>query len=222
MIALTVFRLAAYVRSHRVYQALLLTLAMLAIVHGNRAPRGAEAGVLVDGAILLVPILAWAARSLLDTEPDRQREMSAIQVGGRGREVAAGLLAAFTACAVFATSGLLWGLLLGITGSPSPGLLSVAILLYVVAALTGTALGALTSRAIMPSPAFSIMTLLLGFLAMLLVSATSLYWLTVPLTSWMKAANSGALLAQFPQLAAISLAWCLAGLAAYVWLRRRT
>ncbi|MEV0617857.1 hypothetical protein AB0I81_31355 [Nonomuraea sp. NPDC050404] len=222
MIALAAFRLAAYIRSHRVYQALLLTLAVLAIVHGNRAPRGAEATVLVDGAILLVPILAWTARSLLDTEPDAQREMSAVQVGGRGREVAAGLLAAFAACAVFAALGLLWGLLLGITGAPPSGLLSVALVLYALSALTGTALGALTSRVILPSPAMSIMTLLLGFLAMLLVGATSLYWLTVPLIPWMKAANSGELFGQFTQLAAISLVWCLVGLAAYAWLRRRT
>ncbi|GAA2206298.1 hypothetical protein GCM10009850_017560 [Nonomuraea monospora] len=222
MIALAAYRLAAYVRSHRVYQALLLTLALLAIVHGSRAPKGAEATVLVDGAVLLVPVLAWAARSLLDTEPDRQREMSAIQVGGRGREVAAGLLAAFTACAVFAALGLGWALLAGVSGSPTSGLLLVALVLYVLSALAGTALGALTSRAVLPSPAISIMSLLLGFLAMLLLSSTSLYWLTVPLISWMKAANTGDLLGRFPELAAISLAWCLLGLAAYGWLRRRS
>ncbi|GAA3664294.1 hypothetical protein GCM10022224_030410 [Nonomuraea antimicrobica] len=221
MIALAVFRVAAYVRSHRVFQALLLTLAMLAIVHGSRAPRGEEAAVLTDGAVLLVPILAWAARSLLDTEPDRQREMSAVQVGGRGREVAAGLLAAFASCAVFAGLGLVWALLLGITGSPSPDVLGAGVALHVVSALTGTALGALTSRAVLPSPAVSIMVLLLGYLVMLLLSASSLYWLTVPLISWMKAANAGELAARLPQLAAISLAWCLAGLAAYALLRRR-
>ncbi|UBU15337.1 hypothetical protein [Nonomuraea gerenzanensis] len=222
MIPLAAYRLTAYVRSHRVYQALLLTLALLAIVHGSRAPKGAEATVLVDGAVLLVPILAWAARSLLDTEPDRQREMSAIQVGGRGKEVAAGLLAAFAACVVFAALGLLWALFAGVSGSPPSGLLLAALLLYVVSALAGTALGALTSRAILPSPAISIMSLLLGFLGMLLLSSTSLYWLTVPLISWMKAANSGELLGHFPELTAISLAWCLIGLAAYAWLRRRS
>ncbi|MEV5897788.1 hypothetical protein [Nonomuraea fuscirosea] len=222
MIALAVFRLAAYIRSHRVHQALLLTVAMLAIVHGNRAPRGEEASVLTDGAILVLPILAWAARSLLDTEPDRQREMSAVQVGGRGREVAAGLLAAFAASAVLSALAMSWALLLGISGAPSPGLLTASVLLYALSALTGTALGALTSRAILPSPAFSIMALLLGFLAMLLLSSTSLYWVTVPLISWMKAANAGQLVARLPALASISLAWCLIGLGTYVWLRRRT
>ncbi|MFI7617011.1 hypothetical protein ACIBP6_37870 [Nonomuraea terrae] len=221
MIALAAFRLAAYVRSHRVYQALLLALAMLAIVYGSRAPRGVETAVLADGAVLIVPILAWAARSLLDTEPDRQRELSAIQVGGRGREVAAGLLAAFAACAVLAALVLAWALLLGVSVSPPPAALAAAALLYVLAALAGTALGALTSRAVLPSPAVSIMTLLLGFMVMLLVSASSLYWLTVPLLAWMKAANAGDLVERLPELAAISLAWCTAGLAAYVHLRRR-
>jgi hypothetical protein len=220
MIALAVFRVAAYIRSHRVYQALLLTLAVLAIVHGSRAPRGAEASVLTDGAILLIPVLAWAARSLLDTEPDRQREMSAIQAGGRGKEVAAGLVAAFAACAVFAALGLGWALLLGVSQTPHSGVLAASLLLYGVAALTGTVLGALTSRVILPSPAVSIIALLLGFLVMLLLSASSLYWLTIPLIPWMKAANDGQLLTQVPSLAAISLAWCLAGLAAYLWRRR--
>ncbi|MGW0809749.1 hypothetical protein [Nonomuraea sp. NPDC002799] len=221
MIALTAFRLAAYIRSHRVYQALLLTAALLAIVYGSRAPIGAEASVLTDGAVLLTPVLAWAGRSLLDTEPDRQREMSAVQVGGRGKEVTAGLVAAFVTCAALAALGLGWALLLGVSQSPPAPVLAAGLLLYALAALTGTALGALTSRPVLPSPAISIMTLLLGFLVMLMLSASSLYWLTVPFTAWMKAANAGLFLDRFPELAAVSLAWCVIGLGAYVWLRRR-
>ncbi|MFI7638209.1 hypothetical protein [Nonomuraea sp. NPDC049400] len=221
MIALAAFRLAAYVRSHRVYQALLLALAMLAIVYGSRAPRGAEAAVLTDGAVLIIPILAWAARSLLDTEPDRQRELSAVQAGGWGREVAAGLAAAFAACTALAALSLGWALLLGVSQSPTGPVLAAVLVLHVLATLTGTALGALTSRSVVRSPAVSIMALLLGFMAMLLLSASSLHWLTVPLIAWMKAANAGHLLDQLPELAAVSLFWCLIGLGAYVWLRRR-
>ncbi|SDM34648.1 hypothetical protein [Nonomuraea jiangxiensis] len=220
MIALTAFRLAGYVRSHRVYQALLLTLAMLAILYGSRAPRGAEVSVLADGAVLIIPILAWAARSLLDTEPDLQRELSAVQVGGRGREVAAGLVAAFAACAVLSALGLGWALLLGVSQAPPTGVLITILLLHALATLTGTTLGALTSRAVLASPAVSIMALVLGFMAMLLLSASPLYWLTVPVIRWMRAANTGLLLDQLPQLAALSLLWCLIGLAVYVWRRR--
>ncbi|MEV4112030.1 hypothetical protein [Nonomuraea sp. NPDC049695] len=221
MIALATFRLAAYVRSHRVYQALLLTLAMLAILYGSKAPKGAEIGVLTDGGVLIIPILAWAARSLLDTEPDPQREMSAIQVGGRGREVAAGLAAAFAACTVLAALGLGWALLLGVSQAPRGRMLAAVLVLHALATLAGTALGALTSRAVVRSPAVSIMALVLGFLAMLLLSASSLHWLTVPLIGWMKAANAGHLLDELPELAAVSLVWCLIGLGTYAWLRRR-
>ncbi|MGP3954752.1 hypothetical protein ACTWPT_02045 [Nonomuraea sp. 3N208] len=219
IIALAGFRLAAYIRSHRVYQALLLALAMLAILHGSRAPRGEEAGVLTDGAVLIIPILAWAARSLLDTEPDRQREMSAVAAGGRGRELAAGLVAAFATCAVFAGIGLVAALLLGVSSTPEPRLLAAALALHGLAALTGTALGALTSRAILPSPALSIMSLVLGFLLMLLLSASPLYWLTVPVVRWMRAANDGDLISRLPELGAVSLAWCLLALAFYLWRR---
>ncbi|RVX37757.1 hypothetical protein EDD27_0031 [Nonomuraea polychroma] len=219
IISLATFRVAAYIRSHRVYQALLLTLAMLAILNGSRAPRGEEASVLTDGAVLIIPILAWAARSLLDTEPDRQREMSAVTVGGRGRELVAGLVAAFATCAAFAGIALAAALLLGVSAAPEPGLLTAALALHALAALTGTALGALTSRAVLPSPALSIMGLVLGFLLMLLLSASPLYWLTVPAVRWMRAANDGELLTRFPELAAVSLAWCLIALAFYV--RRR-
>ncbi|MEO3889850.1 hypothetical protein [Nonomuraea sp. B5E05] len=221
MIALVAFRLAAYVRSHRVYQALLLALALLAILYGSRAPEGEETSVLTDGAVLIVAVLAWAARSLLDTEPDRQREMSAIQAGGRGREVAAGLIAAFAACAGLAAIALGWALLLGVSATPPPGVLVAVIALYALAALAGTALGALTSRAIVRSPAVSIIVLLLGILATLLLSASPFYWLTVPLIPWMRAANAGDLLGRFPELAALSLAWCLVGLAGYAWRRLR-
>ncbi|MGP3935809.1 hypothetical protein [Nonomuraea sp. KM88] len=222
MIALAAFRLAAYVRSHRVYQALLLALALLAILYGSRAPKGEETSVLTDGAVLIVAVLAWAARSLLDTEPDRQREMSAIQAGGRGREVAAGLIAAFAACAGLAAIALAWALLLGVSATPPPAVLAAVIALYALAALAGTALGALTSRAIVRSPAVSITALLLGFLATLLVSTSPLYWLTVPLIPWMRAANAGDLLGRFPELAALSLVWCLIALAGYAWRRLRT
>ncbi|MFG1949162.1 hypothetical protein [Nonomuraea sp. NPDC048826] len=220
MIALSGFRLAAYVRSHRVHQALLPILAVLAVVYATRAPAGQEAAVLADSAVMIVPFLAWAARSVLDTEPDRQREMSAVLAGGRGRELAAGLLAALAACATFAGLALAWGVLLGMSAGPPGAVLAAGIALHALSTLTGLTLGALTSRALLPSPALSIMALVSGFVAMLLISASPLPWLTVPLTVWMREAGADRLVAQLPGLGAVSLAWCLLGLTAYAWLRR--
>ncbi|NUW37967.1 hypothetical protein HTZ77_42205 [Nonomuraea sp. SMC257] len=220
MIALVVFRIAAYVRSHRVFQALLPILVMISIVYASRAPRGAEAAALTDSAVLVIPFLAWAARGLLDTEPDEQRAISATGAGGRLREVAAGLLAALVTCTAFAALTLGCGLMLGLSATPSRGVVSAGVVLHGLAVLAGVALGALTSRPVMPSPAYSVTALVAGFLMMLLVGASPAYWLTVPVTAWMKAAGAGRLVTELPGLTAISLAWCLAALTVYGYLRR--
>ncbi|MEU8250375.1 hypothetical protein [Nonomuraea sp. NPDC048916] len=220
MIALTSFRIAAYVRSHRVYQALLPILAMLAIVYATRAPKGEEAAVLTDSAVLIIPFLAWSARSLLDTEPDQQRVISATAAGGALREQAAGLLAALVTSLGFAAFAMGWGLLLGLSATPSPAVLAMGAVMHGLAVLAGLALGALTSRPILPSPALSFMALVSGFLTMLLVGASPVYWLTVPVTAWMKAAGTGRLAAELPHLAAVSLGWCLLALIGYGLLRR--
>ncbi|GAA2318183.1 hypothetical protein GCM10010149_83330 [Nonomuraea roseoviolacea subsp. roseoviolacea] len=220
MIALVAFRVAAYVRSHRVFQALLPLLVLISILHAGRAPRGAEAAALTDSAVLVIPLLAWATRGLLDTEPDEQRAISATGVGGRPREVAAGLLAALVTCAAFAALTLGSGLALGLSATPSREVVAAAVVVHALAVLAGVALGALTSRPLMPSPAYSIMALVAGFLTMLLVGASPVYWLTVPVTAWMKAAGAGRLVSELPGLAAVSLVWCLAGLTVYWCLRR--
>ncbi|NUT43179.1 MAG: hypothetical protein HOV86_24640 [Thermoactinospora sp.] len=220
MIALTRFRLTAYVRSHRIYQALLPILIMLAILHSNVAPAGKEAAVLADSAALMVPFLAWAARSLLDTEPDGQRVISATSVGGPTREVAAGLLAALGVNVLFAAVALAAALVIGIATPVTGPVLAAGVALHLIAALTGTALGALTSRPILPSPAVSIMVLILGYIVMLLVGRTSVYWLTVPVTGWMKAANDNRLVEQLPLIAGVSVLWVAVAFTSYTWLRR--
>jgi hypothetical protein len=220
MTALTWFRVLAYVRSHRVFQAFVPLVALLGLVYASRAPAGHELAVLTDSAVLIVPLLAWSARGLLDTEPDEQRLISATAAGGRGRELGAGLLACAAVCAVFAALSLAAGIALGVTRAPGGAELAAAVLLHVLSVATGVTLGALTSRALMPSPAVSIIALITGFVAMLLVGTTPAYWLSVPLTAWMKAAGDGTLLADLPLLAAVSLTWCLAGTALYAALRR--
>ncbi|MEV0596678.1 hypothetical protein [Nonomuraea cavernae] len=220
MIALTAFRVAAYVRSHRVYQALLPILAMLAIIYSVRAPQGEEAAALTASAVLIIPFLAWSVRSLLDTEPGRQRVISATGAGSPLREEVAGLLASLVTSLAFAALALGCGLLLGLSATPPPAVLAMAVALHGLAVLAGLALGALTSRPILPSPALSTMGLVSGYLAMLLVGSSPVYWLTVPVTAWMRAADADRLAAELPHLAAVSLGWCLVALVGYGLLRR--
>jgi hypothetical protein len=220
MIALARFKFAAYARSHRIFQAALPMLVLLSLLYATRAAPGGEAAALTDSAVTIIPVLAWAARGLLDTEPDEQRLVSATAAGGPSRESRAGLAAALLLTAVFAAVALGAGLLIGLSAAPPLPVLAAAVALHGCAVLTGTALGALTSRAILRSPAVSIMTLVLGFLAILLVSASPLAWLTVPLLAWNRAANAGELTAGLPGLLLPALAWTLIGLAVYLRLRR--
>ncbi|MFD0886533.1 hypothetical protein ACFQ08_18465, partial [Streptosporangium algeriense] len=93
MIPLVRFKLAAYARSHRLLQPVIALFAMLAIFYSSPGP--ALEGY-SDSAALLIVVFAWAARSLLDTEPPTQRLITMTAAGNPGREVTSGLVAALT------------------------------------------------------------------------------------------------------------------------------
>ncbi|MGI5491856.1 hypothetical protein [Microtetraspora malaysiensis] len=217
MIALTWFRLAAYVRSHRAFQPFFGLLILLAILYGYPIPAGAELGAMADSAAILIPVFAWAARGLLDNEPDEQRMMAITSVGRR--EAVVGIIAAWIFNAGLAAVSFAV-LTLRLSARPEVAAVLAGVGLHLIAILVGTTLGALTSRPILGSPAASTLALLLGYLAVLLLSLSGLPWLTVPLMLWMREAHQGELLAHFPALAAWSLLWPLIGLAAYGRLRR--
>src|SRR3954470_2225809 len=140
MIALTRFRFMAYLRSHRAFQPLLGLLAVLAILYASRVPKGAELGALADSAGILLPVLAWAARGLLDNEPDEQR---AIAISARGhRELIAGLAGAAVFNTGLAAIALVWPLVVGFEVRPGPSVILAGALLHLLAVLAGTALGA--------------------------------------------------------------------------------
>ncbi len=217
MIALARFRIAAYVRSHRAFQPLIGLLVLLGILYAGPVPSGAELGAMADSAAILIPVFAWAARGLLDGEPDEQR-MIAITAVGRA-EATAGIVAAWIFNSGLAAISFA-ALVLRLSDGPSTAAVLAGVGLHLLAILAGTTLGALTSRPILSSPATSTLVLLLGYLAVLLLSMSGLPWLTVPVMTWMREANHGELLAHFPALAAWSLLWPVLGLAAYARLRR--
>jgi hypothetical protein len=221
VLALTRFKLAAYIRAHRIIQPFVGLLAIMIVLYSTGVPAGQELSSYSDSAAMLVPVFAWAVRGLLDTEPDVQRLISVTAVGRPGREVTSGLLAGAAVTAGLGLPALLVPLALGFAGFPGGEVLAGGVALHVLSLVTGTALGALTSRPILPDPAMSTLALLGGYVTVLLISLAPIPWLTVPVIGWIRAAGEPSFLsAALPGLSAVTFAWCAVALLAYVRLRR--
>ncbi|MBC6460005.1 hypothetical protein [Actinomadura sp. HBU206391] len=228
MTALIRFHLSGYVRSLRVLQPVLAVFLLVSVVLVN-GPAGLDRattmklhmGGYADVAAFLFTIWAWAARGVLDTEPDRQRELCALAVGRR-TAMAAGLLAAYVVNLGLAGIALAVPVGQGISAGVSGGTLPAAVALHLVVAVPATLVGALTSRAVLPSTAVSILALLGGCLVLLILSMGPLAWLSVPMIGWLRAAHDGpaALTAALPGLAAHIAAWSAVAAAGYAWARR--
>ncbi|MGC5012445.1 hypothetical protein ACLQ2R_16900 [Streptosporangium sp. DT93] len=220
MIHLVRFKLAAYARSHRLLQPMIGLFAMLVIFYSTLTPPGRELSAYADSAGLLILVFAWAARGLLDTEPPTQRLISMTAAGRPGREIGAGVLAALTVNLGLAAIAIGLPLVHGFAVMPAPADLAGGIALHLLGLSAGTALGALTSRPILPSPAVSMLVLFGGYVALLLISLTPVGRLAVPIMPWMRAANSGLLGTALLPISAATLFWTAAGLALYTRLRR--
>ncbi|GAA4218160.1 hypothetical protein FHR32_004685 [Streptosporangium album] len=214
------FKLAAYTRSHRLFQPMIGLLVMLGVFFSAPVPPGKELSSYADSAGLLILVFAWATRGLLDTEPATQRLISMTAAGRPGRETGAGLLAALVVNLGMAAFAVVLPLVIGFTATPTAGDLAQGVVLHLLGLSVGTALGALTSRPILPSPAVSMLVLFGGYLVLLLVGITPVGRFTVPIMLWMRAANAGTLDGALPTLSAAALFWTAAGLVAYLRLRR--
>ncbi|WP_449061720.1 hypothetical protein [Planomonospora algeriensis] len=219
-VALTRFKLAAYARSHRLLQPVLALFTMMLIFYSTTVPDGKQLASYADSAGLLIVVFAWAARGLLDTEPAAQRVVSMTAAGGPGREVRAGLLAALAVNVGLAAIAVTLPLLAGFAVLPSSGDLARGVVLHLLGLSAGTALGALTSRPVLASPAASMLALFGGYLGLLLLSLTPAGGFAVPIMPWMRAANAGTLDTVLLPVTAATLFWAAAGVLAYVRLRR--
>ncbi|MFB9834639.1 hypothetical protein [Actinoallomurus acaciae] len=226
MIAVVRYQLSGYLRSVRALHPVLALALLLAImfsdpVGGTPAEvRQGTMNAIADLAVLVFPICAWAARGLLDTEPDVQRHVSAV-TAGRRRALIAGLVSAYVFSVVLALIGPIY-LLAEAAGSGLTPQVALSAALLPLSALAATALGALTSRAVIPSTGTSILVLLGGCGLNLIVGMTPLRLLAIPMIDWMRAAGHGpsGLTGAFPELAARTLVWTALALALYVRLRR--
>ena len=194
--ALTGTRIGAYVRSRRALAPTIATLALLGIIHaGGAAPMSEAYGV---SALVLLPALAWQAKLVLDGEPATQRMLATTAVGGRGRELVAGLLAA-SAPAVFTIAvGLVVPWLLGAVERPASGAdllagLGYGLWIHALAAITGLAIGAWASRALGRDAGRATLTLVGGVVLVLALgsgAADPLGWLVPRLTAIVRAENA--------------------------------
>lgn len=195
MIFLARFQVVAYVRSLRALYPLIV-VALLGVVLLEQGPAGparlrlATSGF-TDTAAFLFPIGAWTTRALLDTEPDVQRHLSVLAVGGRTRAALASLLAGFTATLAVSAALVCLPVLQGLGVGLPVGAIGAGLLLHLFVVAAATVFGALTSRVIMPSVTWSLLTLLGGSAFLLVLSMGPLAWLSVPMIGWLRAGQRG-------------------------------
>src|SRR5690348_16769292 len=187
MSALVRMRLYAFTRTGRALAPLIAVVAVLSILYGGgRAQAGEAYGV---SAAILFGVLAWQTKILLDVEPDVQRRLARVVVGGARREITAGIGAALTAGLPMIVIALIlpW-LVAGVTTPQHPGdaPLSVGISLgvwaHVELLIPAVALGALSSRAVTGTASRGLFVLLTGVLGAIVLGlkASPIPWLAPP------------------------------------------
>jgi hypothetical protein len=223
VIALARFQVSGYLRSLRILQPLIVIFLILALVL-FQPPANAKlaAGAFGDAAAFMFPVWAWAARALLDTQPDEQRALSATAASHPLTPAFAGLLAAYAVNVGLGVATLALPTIHGLSAGLDGAALAAGLGLNLLVAAAATFLGAWTSRAIIPDPGVSLLGLLGGAAAALLLSIGPLAWLSVPMVAWIRAAHDGPseLAGAFPGLALHIALWTAVAGVAYVLIRR--
>ncbi|GAA2290732.1 hypothetical protein GCM10010402_56400 [Actinomadura luteofluorescens] len=228
MIAIVRFQVAGYLRSLRVLQPLIVVALLVALVLAQ-GPSGPDAGELAvrtfaDVAAFMFPVWAWAARALLDTQPDEQRSLTATAARHQSGPTWAGLLAAYSVNIALGVTALAVPLIQAFQVSSSGRAILTGCALNLLVAVPGTLLGAWTSRAVIPDPGISLLALLGGATALLLLGMGRLSWLSIPMIGWMRAAHDGpnVFVSHFPTTALHLLIWSTVVGTAYLLTTRRT
>ncbi|TMQ93523.1 hypothetical protein ETD83_25360 [Actinomadura soli] len=227
MIALIRFQVAGYVRSLRILHPLIVValVVVLVLVQGPSGPDATDlaVGTFGDVAAFMFPIWAWAARALLDTQPDEQRALTATAARRRSMPTYAGLLSAYGVNVCLGIVALAVPLLQALqVGAPGRAILAGCALNLLVA-VPGTLLGAWTSRPLIPGPGVSLLALLSAATALVLLGLGRLSWLSVPMIEWLRSAHDGAaeFTARFPAIALHLALWSVLVGTAYVALAHR-
>lgn len=228
MIALARFQITGYVRSYRALPQAIVVLLLMMLVFEQWPPGdrqvypGMIAGSFTDVAAFLVPIGAWATRTLLDTEPDVQRDLSLLAAGDHGRAALSGLLGAFAVNAALAVVLAGFPVVQSVIFGLGPGVIVSGLVLLILCAAAATAFGAWTTRAIMPTTMAALITLIGGSVLLVVLSMGPLRMISVPIIDMVRAGHRGpaALNSALPSLALRLALWTAAVSGAYVAARR--
>jgi hypothetical protein len=185
---------------------------------------GAPAALCVTTAILFaLPLLSWAARQVLDAEPDEQVRISTLAVGGSAFEVLAGLLASYAVVAPLAVLCAAASLLhVNGEGVPTRDAL-VALALALAAALAAVAIGSLASRSVAGTGGGSVIVLVVAPVLVVVVGLSrnpAVAALVPCLDDAVRAAYEGRLAAVAPVVVAQVVLWSVVVLALRLALRR--
>jgi hypothetical protein len=228
MTGLIRMRLAGFVRTGRAFAPFVAVLAVLGILYGGGKSQAGEAYG-VSAAVMFV-VLAWQTKILLDVEPDVQRRLARVAVGGAGREVAAGLLAALIAALPMIVVALVLPWLVGGVTTPQqpddPPLgqgVALGVWAHLLLLVPAVALGALASRAIAGSAGLSL-AILLGTVVTTIVlglKGSPLPWLAPPVMQTARETVGGAAADAVIQTTAWALTWAVLAVAGYARLRQK-
>jgi hypothetical protein len=206
----------------------LAALVVLGVAYGGGAAQAGEA--YGYSAVVLFPVLAAQTTMLLNSEPDVQRRISVVAMGGPRREILAAVLAAVVmSLAVVVVSLITPWLIGGITGPEKPTDPSLVegfaagIWANLLLVPPGVALGALASRAAVRSTGLGLAVLASGSVLGYVVGVRDsiVWWLGPPLLSTARSTVDGLNAPELLGYTAQSLLWAAAAATAYVWLRRR-
>lgn len=213
-------RLYAFVRTGRVVPALLSVLVIIGILYGGGRSSAGEAYGL--SAFIVMPLVAWQSKLVLDTESDTTRRLFRVTTGAR-RELAAGLLAAALAGCALAAVALAEPWVLGSINTASVGTgIAYGIWAHLLVVPPAVVLGAVTSRAVVRTVGSGAIALVGGWL---LVAVAGLHpspfeVVGPPLMRVARATREASGIAPALALTAWVLAWTAAALAGYVAVRR--
>lgn len=228
MNALVRMRLRGYAMTGRALAPLLIGLVALGTMYGGGPAQAGEAYGF--SAVVLLPVLAWQTKMLLDVEPDVQRRLAGVSLGKLRREIAAGLLAAgLAALPVVGLALIVPWTLGGIAGPQRPddqslGFgIALGLWAHLLLTLPAVALGALASRAVTRTAGNGAGVLAMGTVGTIVLglNGSPVPWLAPPAIATASQAAGGATAVAIIGVTVWGTVWTAAAVLGYAVLRNR-